>query len=82
MGFGAFSSRQAVIGGGAARLAGQAVRDRALRLAAGLLDAKADELAMSGGQIVVNGDEQPSLSLAEVDRLPITPGGLWELMTP
>ena len=29
-GFGAFSSRQAVIGGGAARLAGKAVRDRAL----------------------------------------------------
>ena len=59
-GFGAFSSRQAVIGGGAARLAGQAVRDRALRLAAGLLDAKADELTLFGGQIFVNGDEQPS----------------------
>jgi len=68
-GFGAFSSRQAVIGGGAARLAGEAVRDRALRLAAGLLDAKADELTLSGGQIVVNGDEQPSLSLAEVGRV-------------
>ena len=68
-GLGAFSSRQAVIGGGAARLAGQAVRDRALRLAAGLLDAKADELTLSGGQIVVNGDEQPSLSLAEVGRV-------------
>jgi CO/xanthine dehydrogenase Mo-binding subunit len=51
------------------RLAGQAVRDRALRLAAGLLDAKADELALSGGQIFVNGDEQPSLSLAEVGRV-------------
>ena len=68
-GFGAFSSRQAVIGGGAARLAGEAVRDRALRLAAGLLDAKADELTLSGGQIFVNGDEQPSLSLAEVGRV-------------
>jgi carbon-monoxide dehydrogenase large subunit len=68
-GFGAFSSRQAVIGGGAARLAGQAVRDRALRLAAGLLDAKADELTLSGGEIFVNGDEQPSLSLAEVGRV-------------
>jgi carbon-monoxide dehydrogenase large subunit len=68
-GFGAFSSRQAVIGGGAARLAGEAVRDRALRLAAGLLDAKAEELTLSGGQIFVNGDEQPSLSLAEVGRV-------------
>ena len=68
-GFGAFSSRQAVIGGGAARLAGEAVRDRALRLAAGLLDAKADELTLAGGQIFVNGDERPSLSLAEVGRV-------------
>ena len=68
-GFGAFSSRQAVIGGGAARLAGEAVRDRALRLAAGILDAKADELTLSGGQIYVNGDERPSLSLAEVGRV-------------
>ena len=68
-GFGAFSSRQAVIGGGAARLAGEAVRDRALRLAAGLLNAKADELTLSGGQIFVNGDDQPPLSLAEVGRV-------------
>jgi len=68
-GFGAFSSRQAVIGGGAARLAGEAVRDRALRLAAGMLDAKADELTLSGGQIYVNGDERPPLSLAEVGRV-------------
>ena len=34
-GFGAFSSRQAVIGGGAAHLAGEHVRDKALALAAG-----------------------------------------------
>ena len=68
-GFGAFSSRQSVIGGGAAQRAGQAVRDRALRLAAGLLDAKADELTLSGGQIFVNGNERPSLDLAEVGRV-------------
>ena len=68
-GFGAFSSRQSVIGGGAAHRAGQAVRDRALRLAGGLLDAKADELTLSGGQVFVNGDERPSLDLAEVARV-------------
>ncbi len=55
-GFGAFSSRQAV-------------KDSALRLAAGLLDAKADELTLSGGQIFVKGDEMPSLDLAEVGRV-------------
>ena len=68
-GFGAFSSRQSVIGGGAARRAGHAVRDRALRLAAGLLDAKADELTLSDGQIFVNGDARPSLDLADVGRV-------------
>ena len=68
-GFGAFSSRQSVIGGGAAHRAGQAVRDRALRLAGGLLDAKADELTLSGGQVFVNGNERPSLDLAEVARV-------------
>jgi carbon-monoxide dehydrogenase large subunit len=68
-GFGAFSSRQGVIGGGAAQLAGQAVRDRALRLAAGLADAKADELTLSGGQIFLHGHEQPLLDLAEVGRV-------------
>ena len=68
-GFGAFSSRQSVIGGGAAHRAGQAVRDRALRLAGGLLDAKADELTLSGGQVFVNDDERPSLDLAEVARV-------------
>ena len=115
-GFGAFSSRQAVIGGGAARLAGEAVRDRALRLAAGILDAKADELTLSGGQptsaeipeLVIGhvshpaanplgvrgvgegGTLGPAAALAgavgdalgvAVDRLPITPSALWELMT-
>ncbi len=68
-GFGAFSSRQSVIGGGAAQRAGQAVRDRALRLAAGLLEAKADELTLSGGQVFVNGDERPALDLAEIGRV-------------
>ena len=115
-GFGAFSSRQAVIGGGAARLAGEAVRDRALRLAAGILDVKADELTLSGGQptsaeipeLVIGhvshpaanplgvrgvgegGTLGPAAALAgavgdalgvAVDRLPITPSALWELMT-
>ncbi|HUY48843.1 MAG TPA: xanthine dehydrogenase family protein molybdopterin-binding subunit [Streptosporangiaceae bacterium] len=68
-GFGAFSSRQAVIGGGAAQRASEAVRDRALRLAAGLLDAKADELTLAAGQIFINGSEQPALDLAEVGRV-------------
>jgi carbon-monoxide dehydrogenase large subunit len=68
-GFGAFSSRQAVIGGGAAHQAGTAVRDRALRLAAGLLNAKADELTLTGGEIFLNGNDEPLMDLAEVGRV-------------
>jgi carbon-monoxide dehydrogenase large subunit len=68
-GFGAFSSRQAVIGGGAAHQAAAEVRDAALRLAAGLLDAKPDELTLAGGQVYLTGGEQPLISLAEVGRV-------------
>lgn len=68
-GFGAFSSRQAVIGGGAAQRAGTGVREQALRLAAALLAAKPDELTLAGGQICLADGGQPLMSLAEVGRV-------------
>jgi carbon-monoxide dehydrogenase large subunit len=68
-GFGAFSSRQAVIGGGAAHLAAAAVREQALRLAAGLLGAKPDELALVRGQVCLAGSDRSLISLAEVARI-------------
>jgi carbon-monoxide dehydrogenase large subunit len=68
-GFGAFSSRQAVIGGGAAYRAAEAVRDKVLVLAAGLLEANPADLHIAGGEIFVAGEPKPSISLAEVARV-------------
>ncbi|MHA6794771.1 xanthine dehydrogenase family protein molybdopterin-binding subunit [Pseudonocardia bannensis] len=68
-GFGAFSSRQAVIGGGAAHRSAVAVRDKVLALAAGLLEAAVEDLRIEGGQIRVVGEPTPRLSVAEVARV-------------
>lgn len=68
-GFGAFSSRQAVIGGGAAHRAAEAVRDQVLRLAAGLLEANPADLSVVDGAIFVAGEPEPSISVAEVARV-------------
>ena len=68
-GFGAFSSRQAVIAGGAAQLAAVAVRDQALRLAAELLEASDADLQLIDGVISVVGSPEVSLRLAEVARV-------------
>src|SRR2546426_8522972 len=48
-GLGAFASRQAVIGGGAVALAARAVREKALRIAAHLLEAAAADLEIADG---------------------------------
>jgi carbon-monoxide dehydrogenase large subunit len=68
-GFGAFSSRQAVIGGGAAHRTAEAVRDKVLLLAAGLLEAAVADLRIEGGQISVVGEPKPRISVAEVARV-------------
>ncbi|GLZ47815.1 dehydrogenase [Actinomycetospora sp. NBRC 106375] len=77
-GFGAFSSRQAVIGGGAAHLAGADVRAKALALAGALCEVDVSDLDLRAGQVHVRGQEKPVIALAEVaevaylrsDRLP------------
>lgn len=68
-GFGAFSSRQAVIGGGAAHLAGAAVREKALRLAGELFEANVADLSLRGGEFFVAGHSTAVGSLAEVARV-------------
>jgi carbon-monoxide dehydrogenase large subunit len=68
-GFGAFSSRQAVIGGGAAQLAGEHVRAKALALAGALKEAPVEDLDLRGGQVYMVGQEKPIISLAEVARV-------------
>ncbi|MDA3040306.1 MAG: xanthine dehydrogenase family protein molybdopterin-binding subunit [Actinomycetota bacterium] len=68
-GFGAFSSRQAVIAGGAASTAAVAVRDQILELAADLYEANRDDLRLSDGRIMVVGSPQPIGSLADLARV-------------
>jgi carbon-monoxide dehydrogenase large subunit len=68
-GFGAFSSRQAVIGGGAAHRAGTAVRDKALRLAAALYEADIEALSVRAGEIQAEGETKPLATLAELGRV-------------
>jgi carbon-monoxide dehydrogenase large subunit len=68
-GLGAFASRQAVIGGGAALRAAGAVRDKILRIAAHVLEAAVEDLALVDGQVTVRGVPARALGLAEVARI-------------
>ncbi len=68
-GFGAFSSRQAVIGGGAAHTTAVEVRRKMLELAAGLIEASVDDLRVDGGQVYVVGEQDPKIAVAEVARV-------------
>jgi carbon-monoxide dehydrogenase large subunit len=58
-----------VIGGGAAMRAARAVREKAIRIAAHLLEAALEDLDVSDGQIFVKGVPARALALAEVARV-------------
>ncbi|MEU4669285.1 xanthine dehydrogenase family protein molybdopterin-binding subunit [Amycolatopsis sp. NPDC023774] len=68
-GFGAFSSRQAVIGGGAAHRSAVTVREKVLRLAAELYEANVDDLSLVNGDVCVAGQAKPVGTLAELARV-------------
>ena len=68
-GFGAFSSRQGVIGGGAALLAAGAVRSKVLLLAAHLLEADPGDLDLLDGAVVARDAPSRRIALAEVCRV-------------
>jgi aerobic carbon-monoxide dehydrogenase large subunit len=68
-GFGAFSSRQAVIAGGAANLAAVDVRESALRLAAELYEASPDDLRLENGSFYVAGSPEAVGTLADAARV-------------
>ncbi|MGH2404194.1 MAG: molybdopterin cofactor-binding domain-containing protein, partial [bacterium] len=65
-GTGAFASRAAVVGGNAAALAARAVREKALTVAATLLEARPDDLELAGGRVFVRGAPARSVALGEV----------------
>ena len=68
-GLGAFASRQAVIGGGAAMRAATAVRDKALRIAAHVLEAAVEDLDTADGQVFVKGVPGRAVAMAEIARI-------------
>ncbi len=65
-GTGTFASRAAVVAGNAAHLAAQAVREKALKVAATRLEARPDDLVLEDGRISVRGTPGRSMTLADV----------------
>jgi carbon-monoxide dehydrogenase large subunit len=65
-GTGTFASRAAVVAGNAVALAARAVREKALTVAAGLLEAPPDDLELADGKVFVRGAPARAVSLAEV----------------
>ncbi len=72
LGIGGFNSRQAVTAGSSAFNAARRVRDKALAVAAHLLEAAQEDLEMAGGEVRVRG--APDLSVP-LGRLAETVGG-------
>ncbi len=70
-GAGSWASRTTVAGGSAVHLAALAVRERALQLAARMLEAAEQDLDLAGGSVSVRGDpdaETARLSLADIAK--------------
>ncbi|MEU6135182.1 xanthine dehydrogenase family protein molybdopterin-binding subunit [Nocardioides sp. NPDC047086] len=67
-GFGAFSSRQAVIGGGAAHRSGEALRDQILALGAAVYELEATDLSLVSGK-VIHATKGEVGTLAELARI-------------
>lgn len=66
IGSGTYASRTAVIAGGAALLASEAVRDKVLRIAAHHLEADAADLEMADGVVRVRGFADRAVTLRDV----------------
>ncbi len=70
-GAGSWASRSTVVGGSAVHLAATAVRERAVQLAARMLEAAEEDLEVSDGSVSVRGDPDPRsarVSLADIAR--------------
>lgn len=65
-GVGSWSSRSTVLAGGAARQAALVTLEKAKRLAADMLEARAEDLTLEDGRIIVAGAGGQGLSLAEI----------------
>ena len=68
LGLGAFASRQAVTAGSSVHIAAGEVRDKALRVAAHLLEASEADLELAGGRVRVKGVPDLSVALGDIAR--------------
>ncbi len=66
VGTGTFASRVATMTSNAVIAAARKVREKALTIAAALLEASVDDLVMEGGKVFVRGTPSRSLTLAEI----------------
>jgi aerobic carbon-monoxide dehydrogenase large subunit len=67
-GAGSWASRSTVVGGSAVHLAATAVRERAVQLAARMLEVAESDLDLADGAITVRGDPAAKLTLASIAR--------------
>ena len=67
-GAGSWASRSTVVGGSAVHQAATAVRERAVQLAARMLEAAEEDLDLADGSITVRGDPGTRIGLADVAR--------------
>jgi aerobic carbon-monoxide dehydrogenase large subunit len=65
-GVGSWASRSTVVGGSAVMLAAKATAEKALRVAAEMLEASSADLRLESGQVRVTGSPGKSLSLGEI----------------
>jgi carbon-monoxide dehydrogenase large subunit len=73
MGVGTFASRTAVVAGNAVSMASASVRQKALQVAAQLMEVSADDLELHTGTIQVRGVPDRRLGLAEISRVVSAP---------
>jgi carbon-monoxide dehydrogenase large subunit/6-hydroxypseudooxynicotine dehydrogenase subunit gamma len=74
-GAGSWASRSTVVGGSAVHLAATAVRERAVQLAARMLEAAEEDLDLAGGSVTVRGDPGVRLTLGQIARAAEPAGG-------
>ena len=67
-GAGSWASRSTVVGGSAVHQAATAVRERAVQLAARMLEAAEEDLEVSDGSVGVRGDPGARVTLADIAR--------------
>lgn len=65
-GFGNYSGRSTIVGGGAAALAAQEIKEKVIKVAAGLMETTEDSIQIAGGLVTSSENPDARLSFADV----------------